>query len=103
MDCELFYVYFRCKCGNCYTSSLTNAKECKCCKEIEGFVNALKDETVIKQVGKEPNCITSHPDFAAVCLNCWTLHLSAGLFKTRVERKYKRIGSEERYLNILYI
>ena len=79
---------------------MKNAKECKCGKEDKGCLAALQKENVIQAVGEEPICITGHPGFAAVCLNAWGIHLSAGLFKTRQERKYQKTGSEERYYKI---
>jgi hypothetical protein len=66
---------------------------------LPGYLN-LQKENVIQAVGEEPICITGHPGFAAVCLNAWGIHLSAGLFKTRQERKYQKTGAEERYYKI---
>ncbi|CAB4019821.1 Hypothetical predicted protein [Paramuricea clavata] len=40
------------------------------------------------------------PRFCCSLFNAWSLHLSAGLFKTRQERKYQKTGAEERYYKI---
>ena len=38
----------RCRCGKCDVSLLQNAKECKCCVEVEGCRKALADELVLE-------------------------------------------------------
>ena len=87
----------RCDCGNCNIELLRNAKECNCCREIQGCIDALQDKQVLDAVGEKPlSCITQHPGFDAACLNRWSLSLAASQFKTRERKVYQRTGSEER-------
>ena len=97
----IFCNNFRCSCGNCSVELLQNAKECCCCKEIEGcakFLEKFAEESMlgIKNEG-ELVCVIDHPGFPAICLNRWSLELAADNFKTRDGHRYKQSGSKERY------
>eukprot|EP00112_Aurelia_sp_Birch-Aquarium-sp1_P005304 Seg16.8 transcript_id=Seg16.8/GoldUCD/mRNA.D3Y31 product="hypothetical protein" protein_id=Seg16.8/GoldUCD/D3Y31 len=56
-----------CKCGNCKTNLLQNAKECNCCVEMEACQKALTDAVVLEEAG-DLTCITQHPGFKVNCL-----------------------------------
>ncbi len=87
-------IQFRCKCGRCSLEELSNAKECKCCTEIESCMVAINDAEVVEEVGSVVSCVTEHPGFSAVCLNKWSLRLAADKYKTRHGRRYRRAGFE---------
>ena len=42
------------------------------------------------------HCVTEHPGFDAVCLNNWSLKLSAEKYKTKAGTRYRRTGFENR-------
>ena len=56
----------------------------------------MQDEKVLKEVNKQPHCVTEHPGFVEVCLNRWSLELAARSFKTREGPVYRQTGSDER-------
>ena len=94
---ELFSMFYilRCSCGKCSTAFLQNANECCCCKDMEKCVEALSDDWVLQEMQTVPECITFHPAFKTVCLERWSLRLSAGKYR-RIDRKsYRQTGSEE--------
>ena len=91
-----FYFYLRCKCGNCSLLFMQNAYECQCCMEIEECTHALDHEDVISETGQPPNCITAHPGFRPVCLERWSLRLAADKYRTKIKKKYRQTGIEER-------
>ena len=80
----------------CSLLFIQNAYESQCCVEIEEFAHALNHEDVISETGQPPNCITAHPDFRSVCLERWFLCLAADKYCTKIKRKYRQTGSEER-------
>ena len=75
---------------------MQNAYECQCCMEIEQCTHALDHEDVISETGQPPNCITAHPGFRPVCLERWSLRLAADKYRTKIKKKYRQTGSEER-------
>jgi len=89
----------RCECGNCSTNVLNNISECYCCQELDGCVEDLQSDIVLQDVddGTVLKCITEHPGFTPVCLQKWSLRLSADKYKTRERKRYQQLGSEERY------
>lgn len=94
---RLIYVrFYRCKCGRCNSQYLQNPNEFQCCAEIDECVECLSHEMVIEEVGKKPNCVTSHPGFSQVCLQRWSLRLAADKYKTKNKTKYRQTGSENR-------
>ena len=99
---NLHVISFRCKCGFCQVDLLENAKECHCCKEVQGCKEALQDERVIDEIGSTPGCITLHPAFRAVCLEPWALRQLAGKFKTRIGRRYRQRDNEAVWVRCLY-
>ena len=76
-----YFLYKRCKCGNCSIELFQNAKECQCCVEIDTCVKALTSHQVVSEVGFSPKCITLHPGFNQVCLGVWSLRLAAQKYK----------------------
>ena len=56
---------FRCSCGHC--SAVATTRECVCCKELVKVVDN------INEVDSTMECITEHPEFAALCLNVCVL------------------------------
>ncbi|XP_028416038.1 uncharacterized protein LOC114539600 [Dendronephthya gigantea] len=90
-----------CNCGNCNVDLLTNPKECKCCHEIADCLIEMQDEVVVSQLGKQPNCITDHPGFNAVCLNRWSLQLSASQYQTRDGIRYRKKALEGRFFRVV--
>lgn len=62
---------------------------------MEKCIEALTDELVLREVQTEPECITLHPAFKTVCLNPWSLRLSAGKYRTIDKKSYHQTGSEE--------
>lgn len=87
-----------CKCGRCNSQYLQNPNEFQCCAEIDECVECLSHEMVIEEVGKKPDCVTSHPGFSQVCLQRWSLRLAADKYKTKNKTKYRQTGSENRFL-----
>ena len=57
------------------------------CSDI--VLQDIPDGTVLK-------CVTQHPDFNAVCLEKWSLHMAVKRLKTRDKKRYRQTGSEER-------
>ena len=57
-------------------------EECRCCLEVNRCVERMEE------LGKEGDCIASHPGFADVCLNRWVLHTADIGVKTRQKRSY---------------
>ena len=53
-----------CLCGRCVV--MPSEMECVCCREFDPVNSMLADKSV--------QCITLHPRFAAVCLECEVLH-----------------------------
>ena len=90
-------VPFRCRCGNCNTEMLLNAKECYCCRVIVKCVECVEYLDYPGSVDKEVICVTDHPGFPAVCLNRWSLELAADTFKTYDGHRYSQLGTKERY------
>lgn len=80
------YSPFRCSCGNCSTEFLQNSNECYCCQGLQQCLDALSSELVLEEIGNAPACITLHPGFATVCLNTWSVRLSAGKYQ-RIDKK----------------
>ena len=60
-----------------------NPKECLCCHELEGCMEALDSEEVQRDVNETLLCVTDHPGFESVCLKKWSLRLAADKYKTR--------------------
>lgn len=46
--------------------------ECVCCQEIPQVKSKLREVAQVDGL-PEPNCITQHPGFLAVCINRWVL------------------------------
>ena len=59
---------YRCECDNCKIDLLQNEKECQCCHEIDGCIEALKNDIVIQEVNGVSQYIKLHPGFNSVCL-----------------------------------
>lgn len=92
----LFVLLCRCKCGNCETSNLANISECYCCTELDGCQESLQTEWVIQEVGSHLVCVTDHPGFNPVCLQKWSLRLSADRFKCQNNQRYRQTETEEK-------
>ena len=92
---ESFFL-FRCTCGNCNVDLLVKGQEAQCCQEIEGYIEALKADLVVKEVGFVPHCITLHPGFDSVCLAPWSLRQAGRKFRKLDERKYTIQNDENR-------
>jgi len=87
----------KCKCGNSEIKHLVSANECACCHEIERCVTSLADALVLQDVHDQPlPCVTLHPGFRPVCLEKWSLRVSADKYRCRDRRHYKQTGSEAR-------
>lgn len=85
---------YRCECGNCKIDLLQNEKECQCCQEIDGCIEALKSDIVIREVNGVPQCITLHPGFNSVCLATWSLRMAGPKYR-KMDRKKYVMGSDE--------
>ena len=72
-----------------------NALECQCCHEIEGCVQSLSSDLVLRELGSPPGCVTLHPGFGLFCLNRWSLRSAAAKYKTQDDRRYQKTGAEE--------
>ena len=84
-----------CNHGNCNTENVVEAKECRCCTEIQNCVDKMKlVSTTENKDGRM--CIIKHPGFNAVSINRWSLELALGNFKTGGGQKYRRVDSKER-------
>ncbi|XP_028408361.1 uncharacterized protein LOC114530939 [Dendronephthya gigantea] len=88
-----------CKCGNCRIELLHNAKECQCCVEIEECEEALNSELVMQELEREnpPSCIVDHPGFNSVCLDKWSLRLTATKLRTRKKEQYRQTSTEDKF------
>ena len=64
------------------------------CAGIAECVECLSHKMVIKEVGKKPVCVTSHPGFSQVYLQRWSLWLATDKYKTKNKTKYRQTGSE---------
>ena len=89
-----------CNCGNCDIQNLVEAKECRCCTEIQKCVDEMNLVTAEKDATM---CIINHPGFDAInrwslviCINRWSLELASDNFKTRGGQKYRQVDSKER-------
>ena len=91
-SCNFFIL--RCTCGNCDTQHLQNANECFCCQDNEKCVASLKEELVLEDIEEPPKCITLHPGFGPVCLEKWSLRISAVKYRRRDGKRYKKQDSE---------
>jgi hypothetical protein len=93
----IFLSQYRCKCGNCSRSDLSNPNECLCCCEIEECAQALISEQVLNDVGQDAHlkCITEHPGFDPICLQKWSLRMAADKYRTKSKAKYQ-MDSENR-------
>lgn len=89
-----------CKCGNCCVDLLQNAMECQCCHEIEGCVQSLSCNLVLRELHSPPGCVTLHPGFRPVCLNRWSLRSAAAKYKTQDGTRYRQTGTEEEFLRV---
>ncbi|CAB3980362.1 Hypothetical predicted protein, partial [Paramuricea clavata] len=81
-----------CNCGNCDIQNLVEAKECRCCTEIQKCVDGMNLVTADKDATM---CIINHPGFVAICINRWSLELASDNFKTRGGQKYRQVDSKE--------
>ena len=90
--------FHRCKCGNCSLDLLQNVSEYNCCRELQACIDAMEMGEVLQDFppSTKLTCITEHPGFAPVCLQKWSLKQSAWQYKTKGNRRYKQIKSEER-------
>ena len=90
---------FRCTCGKCDINLVHNISECYCCKELEGCAEALESDLVVQDLGEGAtvDCITSHPGFAPVCLQKWSLRLASHRYRTSEKKIYRQTGSEDGY------
>ena len=90
--------FHRCQCGNCCLELLENVAEGNCCHELQGCIDAIEMEEVLEDFppGTKLTCITDHPGFVPVCLQKWSLKQAAWKYKTKDNRRYKQIQSEER-------
>lgn len=89
-------MHSRCECGHCNLEHLQKASECVCCVEVEKCQAALSSEQVLEDTVEPPACITDHPGFRSVCLDKWSLRVSAEKYRRRDRSKYKQLDSEER-------
>ncbi|XP_031560222.1 uncharacterized protein LOC116296353 [Actinia tenebrosa] len=87
-----------CSCGNCNIDMLQNVYEAKCCRELDGCVEACHADSVLEETQTPPNCIILHPGFRPICLEKWALKQSASKYKTRDKRRYNQIGKESTFL-----
>lgn len=55
---------------------------------------SLKEELVLEDIEEPPKCITLHPGFRPVCLEKWSLRISAVKYKRRDGKRYKKQDSE---------
>ncbi|XP_067026635.1 uncharacterized protein [Acropora muricata] len=91
---------FRCTCGKCDINLVHNISKCYCCKELEGCAEALESDLVVQDLGEGAtvDCITSHPGFAPVCLQKWSLRLASDRYRTSEKKIYRQTGSEDGFL-----
>lgn len=68
-----------CTCGHCDLGLLFGPREYRCCKEIE----AARQFQCEPDLKSPINCVTEHPDFAAVVLHPRVLRVTANGLKTR--------------------
>ena len=63
-------------------------KEAQCCQEIEGCIEAVKADLVVREVGFVPHCITLHTGFDSVCLATRSPRQAGRKFHKLDGRKY---------------
>ena len=70
--------------SNCKLDLLTNWQECNCCSELDSCRESLSTGIVQQDLGDAENivCITQHPGFRPVCLERWSLRMTAWAYKT---------------------
>ena len=66
--------------------------------EIDECGHTLNSKPVISEVGQHANlkCIIEHPGFNPICLQKWSLRMSADRYKTKCKTKYPQTDSEGR-------
>ena len=98
-QCFQLYIHltFRCKCGHCSLAFIETPDELRCCAELEKCRESLESDIVLAdfEAGTQLKCITDHPGFAPVCLEKWSLRMSAIKFKTKARKGYQQIGGNE--------
>ena len=82
----------RCTCGNCQV--LGRVEACICCQEIEAVQNKLIEAVTSGECEEQPQCITQHPGFHAVCINRWVLQVAWYQYKQQYKAAYD--GQEDK-------
>ena len=82
----------RCTCGNCQVVGRVEA--CICCQEIEAVQNKLIEAVTSGECEEQPQCITQHPGFHAVCIlfNRWVLQVAWYQYKQQFKATYTTDG-----------
>ena len=78
----------RCTCGNCQV--LGRVEACICCQKIEAVQNKLIKAVTSGECEEQPQCITQHPGFQAVCINRWVLQVAWYQYKQQYKATYDR-------------
>ena len=78
----------RCTCGNCQVVGRVEA--CICCQKIEAVQNKLIEAVTSGECKEQPQCITQHPGFHAVCIlfNRWVLQVAWYQYKQQFKATY---------------
>jgi len=82
----------RCTCGNCQV--LGRVEACICGEEIEALENKLVEAVTSGECEEQPQCITQHPGFHAVCINRWVLQVAWYQYKQQYKASYD--GQEDK-------
>lgn len=64
--------------------------------EIDECKTALNSDIVLQEVEDVPTCITNHPGFNTLCLDKWSLRLTATKLRTRKKQQYRQTTTEDR-------
>ncbi|XP_078356368.1 P2X purinoceptor 7-like [Oculina patagonica] len=88
-----------CTCGNCQV--MGRAEACVCCREIEAVQNKNTEAVTSGECAEQPQCITQHPGFHAICLNRWVLQVAWYQYKQQYKAAYE--GREDKlYRHVAY-
>ncbi|XP_068674676.1 uncharacterized protein [Montipora foliosa] len=73
---------------------LGRVEACICCQEIEAVQNKLIEAVTSGEREEQPQCITQHPGFHAVCINRWVLQVAWYQYKQQYKAAYD--GQEDK-------
>ncbi|CAB4016678.1 Hypothetical predicted protein [Paramuricea clavata] len=70
-----------CKCSFCSLNHVVNMEECRCCTEMEEFMQKVSSYS--PDNSEQGNCVTEHSGFDEVCLKQWVLEVAGISLKNK--------------------